>query len=323
MTAAQGFPAVHPSSGFAAEVRAGLLRQDCRTLPCRYFYDDVGSALFEAISALPEYGLSRADARVIHACAAELIRRLPPPLAVAELGSGSGVKTRRVLEELGRREPPEYYPIDVSAAALAACRRTLADVARVETLELPYLDGLREVTSPAPSRPAPAGALPGQHHRQFRPGRRRLFPGAGARRAGARRCPPAGRRPGQAGAPHDRRLRRSRRCHRRLQPQHPGPHQPRVGRRFRPAQVRPPGRLGPPPPAHRNAPARPNPPSACAFPPPAWISSCAAARPSGPSLPTSSGRTIFARWPRRAGFHCAAQWIDREWPFSENLLLPA
>src|SRR5580704_11893258 len=102
---------------FAQEVRAGLSRPGQKTLPCRYLYDDIGSALFEAITFLPEYGLTRADARVIQACAGELIDSLPPVLAVAELGSGTGSKTRTILEELGRRQPVQYYPIDVSAAA--------------------------------------------------------------------------------------------------------------------------------------------------------------------------------------------------------------
>ena len=47
---------------FARDVRAGLTRSPQKTLPCRYLYDDVGSALFEAITYLPEYGLTRADA---------------------------------------------------------------------------------------------------------------------------------------------------------------------------------------------------------------------------------------------------------------------
>ena len=80
---------------FAREVRAGLTRAPQKTLPCRYFYDNVGSALFEAITHLPEYGLTRADARVLEAHSAELIERMPPNLVVAELGSGTGAKTRQ------------------------------------------------------------------------------------------------------------------------------------------------------------------------------------------------------------------------------------
>jgi len=49
----------------AQEVRAGLTQRVQKTLPCRYLYDQVGSALFEAITYLPEYGLTRADARII------------------------------------------------------------------------------------------------------------------------------------------------------------------------------------------------------------------------------------------------------------------
>src|SRR5215470_15116279 len=96
---------------FAREVRTGLSREDQKTLPCRYFYDDVGSALFEAITHLPEYGLTRADERVLQRHATEIINRLPGNLVVAELGSGTGAKTRPVLQALRRRQVVAYYPI--------------------------------------------------------------------------------------------------------------------------------------------------------------------------------------------------------------------
>jgi dimethylhistidine N-methyltransferase len=131
---------------FAREVRAGLTRPEQKTLPCRYLYDDIGSALFEAITFLPEYGLTRADARVIQACAGELVESLPPGLAVAELGSGTGTKTRTILEELRNRQSVTYYPIDVSAAALARCAQDLASLGDVFPMEMSYLEGLRHVT---------------------------------------------------------------------------------------------------------------------------------------------------------------------------------
>src|ERR1700736_3749549 len=106
---------------FAREVRSGLTRAGQKTLPCRYLYDDIGSALFEAITHLPEYGLTRADARVIQAHAGGLVEFLPPDLVVAELGSGSGTKTRAILEALRARQTVTYYPIDVSAASLVKC----------------------------------------------------------------------------------------------------------------------------------------------------------------------------------------------------------
>src|SRR5947209_2111416 len=85
-------------SEFARDVRAGLTRGSQKTLPCRYLYDDVGSALFDAITCLPEYGLTRADARVIETHAPDLIELMPANTLVVELGSGSGLKTRPILE---------------------------------------------------------------------------------------------------------------------------------------------------------------------------------------------------------------------------------
>lgn len=132
-------------SQFACDVRAGLARSGRKTLPCQYFYDDVGSALFEAITRLPEYGLTRADARILRDHAGELVACLPRNVAVVELGSGSGVKTHPILERLGQREPVVYYPIDVSRAALETCARELGPLGDVFPLALDYLPGLRHV----------------------------------------------------------------------------------------------------------------------------------------------------------------------------------
>jgi uncharacterized SAM-dependent methyltransferase len=125
---------------FAREVRAGLTRTGQKTLPCRYFYDAVGSALFEAITELPEYGLTRADARIIDANAARIVSYMGVLPLVVELGSGSGSKTRRILEEAGQ---VTYCPIDVSPAALSVCARSLTDLVDVVPIEGSYLDGLR------------------------------------------------------------------------------------------------------------------------------------------------------------------------------------
>lgn len=130
---------------FVREVRTGLTRNGQKTLPCRYFYDDIGSALFETITRLPEYGLSRADARIVEAHAAELVAALPRNLIVTELGSGSGSKTRPILEAVAERQLAVYYPIDVSAAALKLCEQELGTIAAVVPLEAGYLDGLRRV----------------------------------------------------------------------------------------------------------------------------------------------------------------------------------
>lgn len=134
-------PGAAALSAFAADVRAGLASEGQKTLPCRYFYDAVGSTLFQAITVLPEYGLTRADERIIRDHAAEMAALLPRPLALAELGSGDGSKTRWILEAIGGR--PAYYAIDVSAPALEHCRRELADVAEVNPIEDSFAGGLR------------------------------------------------------------------------------------------------------------------------------------------------------------------------------------
>ena len=134
---------------FAADVRQGLTKTPQRELHSKYLYDAVGSALFEAITLLPEYGLTRADERLLRMNAGAIVRHVPSPAIVAELGSGSGRKTRWILEALARRDYTPYYPIDVSAAALHACRNELGslDAVHIVEIESTYIGGLKEVTA--------------------------------------------------------------------------------------------------------------------------------------------------------------------------------
>ena len=134
---------------FASEVRAGLARHGQKELPSKYLYDDVGSALFEVISHLPEYGLTRADERLLRRNAYEIVERVPKPVAVVELGSGSGKKTRWILEALSRRQRTSYYPVEISPSALAMCKRELRDIDSISIVgyEREYLDGLREIAA--------------------------------------------------------------------------------------------------------------------------------------------------------------------------------
>jgi uncharacterized SAM-dependent methyltransferase len=90
-------------SEFACDVRIGLSKPQ-KELHSKYLYDDLGSALFDAITLLPEYGLTRADERLLTRYAAAIPREFS---CVAELGSGSGRKTRPVLEAL---RAPRYFP---------------------------------------------------------------------------------------------------------------------------------------------------------------------------------------------------------------------
>src|ERR1035437_6269364 len=95
--------ATEPISDFAADVRTGLTKECQKELPSKYLYDSLGSKLFEAICELPEYGLTRADERLLRAHAYEIVQRIPGDVVLCELGSGSGRKTRWILEALSRR----------------------------------------------------------------------------------------------------------------------------------------------------------------------------------------------------------------------------
>ena len=145
---------------FASDVREGLTHPQQKELPSKYLYDEVGSALFEVISHLPEYGLTRADERLLQRHASEIVDclddRLDVPVAVAELGSGSGKKTRWILEALSLRQPTSYYPVEISHAAMLMCQRELSDIDSISIVgfEREYLDGLREMA---------AYRKPGQH----------------------------------------------------------------------------------------------------------------------------------------------------------------
>lgn len=137
------------TSQFAADVCAGLGKPGQKELPSKYLYDEVGSALFEVICALPEYGLTRAEERLLQRHAREIVDQLPRPVVVAELGSGTGRKTRLLLEALSRWQSTWYHPIELSRTALAVLRRELRDIHCVSIVgfEREYLDGLREVAA--------------------------------------------------------------------------------------------------------------------------------------------------------------------------------
>jgi dimethylhistidine N-methyltransferase len=141
--------AVKARDAFAATVREGLTKTGQKELPSILLYDDLGSALFEAITYLPEYGLTRADERILRRHATDILEHLDLPVLVAELGSGSGRKTRWLLEALSRLQPVMYYPIEISKSALARCRMELGLIGSISIvgMERSYVEGLREVAS--------------------------------------------------------------------------------------------------------------------------------------------------------------------------------
>ena len=137
------------NSELVTDVRLGLTKPGQKELPSKYLYDSVGSALFEVISVLPEYSLTRADERLLRRHSEDIVARLTPPTIVAELGSGSGKKTRWMLEALSRHQHISYCPIEISRAALTMCERELGDIDSVSIVgfEREYLDGLLEVAA--------------------------------------------------------------------------------------------------------------------------------------------------------------------------------
>ncbi len=138
-----------PPADFAADVCAGLARRPKR-IASKYFYDARGSALFERICAQPEYYLTRTELAILHAHADEIAAAVGPRALVLEYGSGSGLKTRRLLDALV--EPVAYVPVEISRAALDASTAALApEFPELEILPL-CADFTGRLAPPAPRR---------------------------------------------------------------------------------------------------------------------------------------------------------------------------
>lgn len=110
---------------FAEDVRRGLTAP-AKFLYPKYFYDELGSRLFEAITALPEYYVTRAEAEILRDHAGEIVAAVPGPVRLVELGSGDGQKTRLLIEALINAQGSlEYLPIDISESAVEVSSRAL------------------------------------------------------------------------------------------------------------------------------------------------------------------------------------------------------
>ena len=134
---------------FADDVRAGLTATRKRLSP-KYFYDELGSALFEAICALPEYYLTRAESEILRDRASEIIDAVGGPVELVELGSGSAIKTRYLIDAAFARQPTlRFCPIDISGAALDASARALTreyPSIMVDGINADYLTGLARLS---------------------------------------------------------------------------------------------------------------------------------------------------------------------------------
>ena len=104
---------LEPDQGdLRGEALAGLSKPPHeRTLPCKFFYDEEGSKLFDAITGLPEYYQTRTEEAILQDCAADLAGRLGGGVTLVEYGSGSSTKTRVLLDAL---DVTRYVPIDIS-----------------------------------------------------------------------------------------------------------------------------------------------------------------------------------------------------------------
>src|SRR5690606_30136898 len=103
------------SASFLEAVLRGL-SQPQKTLPTSFLYDERGSRLFDEICELPEYYPTRTERSIMRTYAAEIARLIGPRVALVEYGSGSGVKTRELLETL--IDPVAYVPVDISRTHL-------------------------------------------------------------------------------------------------------------------------------------------------------------------------------------------------------------
>lgn len=118
-------PALHapsPRRGMLDEVTEGLSRNP-KMLPPKYFYDEAGSKLFDEITGLDEYYITRTEAAIMRHHAEAMASAIGSGALLVEFGSGSSEKTRILLDQLV--DPVGYVPVDISSEYLAQVARRL------------------------------------------------------------------------------------------------------------------------------------------------------------------------------------------------------
>ena len=132
----------------ANEARTGLTATPKR-IPCRFFYDEVGSQIFEEICELPEYYLTRAESEILRDRAGDVARHFLRPINLVELGSGNSTKTRLLIEALLREHGSlSYLPVDISPSVLEASALQLLDDYKhleIHAIAGDYQDGLHRI----------------------------------------------------------------------------------------------------------------------------------------------------------------------------------
>lgn len=161
-----------------------------KNIPCKYFYDKHGSLLFDRITQLDEYYPTRAETELLETHARDIAARLGPRIDLVELGSGSSIKTRILLDALlasAATAPARYVPIDISAQHLVDTARALRRAYPTLSIEPRAADYARPIASP----PMPVGAtrrvvfFPGSSIGNFEPDEAVAFLGRARRLAGA------------------------------------------------------------------------------------------------------------------------------------------
>ncbi len=160
---------------FAAEI-ADTLRRTPRQIPSKYLYDELGSALFEAICRLPWYRITRAESSLLVRHAREIVHAMPRPVALAELGCGSGDKIALLVGAAGEQFPAIHL-IDISEAALDMARYRLQaiGVRAIVTHHLAYEQGLVQAVQQRPRDASLMVLFLGSNIGNFAPGVARDF----------------------------------------------------------------------------------------------------------------------------------------------------
>jgi dimethylhistidine N-methyltransferase len=145
-------PPLEAVRDFAEDVRRDLALEP-KQIQSKYLYNGLGSALFEAISRLPWYRITRAEGRLLSRFAAEMVEPLQDPITLVELGCGSGEKLAMLAERLRhRRKRVLVHLIDISPDALELSERTLGALEHVSVVghRATYEEGLRHAASQRP-----------------------------------------------------------------------------------------------------------------------------------------------------------------------------
>ncbi|HTY54356.1 MAG TPA: L-histidine N(alpha)-methyltransferase [Candidatus Binataceae bacterium] len=138
------------TDGFREDILSGMSRPH-KELPCKYFYDERGSQLFERICTLPEYYPTRTELAIVARHGREMAARLGPDCLLVEFGSGSSLKTRSLLDVLS--SPAAYVPVDISREQLLDTARSLIrDYPGLEVRPV-YADFTEPFEIPAINRP--------------------------------------------------------------------------------------------------------------------------------------------------------------------------